>query len=150
MIVQARFWLGVQMLFFRHLHLFDMFHSLLCTKVGSKSILCVYSDGRPDHRFTDLCIRLTLALFLNLDLDFPNSTQSFMEKSRRKVVYYKPRFPKCWSDAYEDVRTKLQLSERIANGLQFMSRCKQISSVSGRFVDEHSPITAQRRTVWYI
>ena len=46
-------------------------HSLLCTRVVSKSILCIYSDGGPDHRLTYVSVQLSLiALFLNLDLDF--------------------------------------------------------------------------------
>ena len=46
-------------------------HSLLCTRIGSKSILCIYSDGGPDHRLTYVSVQLSLiALFLNLDLDF--------------------------------------------------------------------------------
>ncbi len=47
------------------------FYSELITKLGTKSILCIYSDGGPDHRLTYLSVQLSLiALFLNLDLDF--------------------------------------------------------------------------------
>ena len=46
-------------------------HSLLLTRIGSKSILCIYSDGGPDHRLTYVSVQLSLiALYLNLDLDF--------------------------------------------------------------------------------
>ena len=43
-------------------------HSILTTKIGSKSILFVYTDGGPDHRLTSVQLSL-VALFLNLDLD---------------------------------------------------------------------------------
>ena len=46
-------------------------HSLLLTRIGSKSILCIYSDGGPDHRLTYVSVQLSLiALYLNLNLDF--------------------------------------------------------------------------------
>ena len=63
-------------------HAADLY-SLLLTRMGSKSILCIYSDGRPDHRLTYVSVQLSLiALYLNLDLDFlQNSTKSLIEKS---------------------------------------------------------------------
>ena len=46
-------------------------HSLLITRLQSKSVLFLYSDGGPDHRLTYISVQLSLiALFLNLDLDF--------------------------------------------------------------------------------
>ena len=46
-------------------------HSELITRIGSKSILLLYSDGGPDHRLTYVSVQLSLiALFLNLNLDF--------------------------------------------------------------------------------
>ena len=45
-------------------------NSILLTKLDSKSILFVYTDGGPDHRLTFMSVQLSLiALFLNLDLD---------------------------------------------------------------------------------
>ena len=44
-------------------------HSLLLTRIGSKSILCIYSDGGPDHRLTYVSVQLSL-IALNLNLDF--------------------------------------------------------------------------------
>ena len=40
--------------------------------MGSQSVLCVYSDGGPDHRLTYyVSVQLSLvALYLNLNLDF--------------------------------------------------------------------------------
>ena len=46
-------------------------HSELITRIGSKSILLLYSHGGPDHRLTYVSVQLSLiALFLNLNLDF--------------------------------------------------------------------------------
>ena len=45
-------------------------HKKLITRVGSKTILFLYSDGGPDHKLTYVSVQLSLiALFLNLNLD---------------------------------------------------------------------------------
>ncbi len=45
-------------------------HDILLTKIGSKSILFMCTDGGPDHRTTFVSVQLALiALFLNLNLD---------------------------------------------------------------------------------
>ena len=45
-------------------------HSILVPQIGSKSILCVYTDGGPDHRLTYLSVQMSLiALFRNSNLD---------------------------------------------------------------------------------
>ena len=71
--IQAKFWLVSKMPLFkplRHLHATEL-HSLMLTRMDAKSILCIYSDGGPDHRLTYVSVQLSLiALFLNLDLDF--------------------------------------------------------------------------------
>lgn len=46
-------------------------YSLLITRLGTKSVIFLYTDGGPDHRLTYISVQLSLiALFLNLDLDF--------------------------------------------------------------------------------
>ena len=62
-------------------------HSLMLTRVGTKSILCIYSDGGPDHRLTYASVQLSLiALFLNLDLDFLIACRTAPNHSWRNPV----------------------------------------------------------------
>ena len=45
-------------------------YSILRSKIGSKSVLYIYTDGGPDHCLTYLSVQLSLiALFHNLNLD---------------------------------------------------------------------------------
>lgn len=51
-------------------HLAELY-SILITKIGSKKVLFIYTDGGADHQLTFVSVQLALiALFLNLDLDF--------------------------------------------------------------------------------
>ncbi len=62
-------------------------HSLMLTRMGTKSIFCVYSDGGPDHRLTYISVQLSLiALFLNLDLDFLIACRTAPNHSWRNPV----------------------------------------------------------------
>ena len=62
-------------------------HSLLLTRMGSKTILCIYSDGGPDHRLTYVSVQLSLiALYLNLDLDFLIACRTAPNHSWRNPV----------------------------------------------------------------
>ena len=62
-------------------------HSLMLTRMGTKSILCVYSDGGPDHRLTYVSVQLSLiALYLNLDLDFLIACRTAPNHSWRNPV----------------------------------------------------------------
>ena len=46
-------------------------HSLLTTRIDSKSVVFLYTDGGLDHLLTYVSVQLSLiALFLNLNLDF--------------------------------------------------------------------------------
>ena len=50
-------------------HATELYDELIM-KIGGKTVLCVYSDGGPDHRLTYLSVQLSLiALFLNLYMD---------------------------------------------------------------------------------
>ena len=67
-------------------HATDFYHELI-TKLGTKSILCVYSDGGPDHRLNNLSVQLSLiALFLNLNLDFLIACRTAPNHSWRNPV----------------------------------------------------------------
>ena len=62
-------------------------HSLMLTRMDLKSILCVYSDGGPDHRLTYILVQLSLiALYLNLDLDFLIACRTAPNHSWRNPV----------------------------------------------------------------
>ena len=79
------------MLFFRPLHHLGMqqnyIRSLMLTRMGTKIILCVYSDGGPDHRLTYISVQLSLiALFLNVDLDFSIACRTAPNHSWRNPV----------------------------------------------------------------
>lgn len=42
-------------------------HSKLITRIGSKTILFLFSDGGPDHQLTYVSVQLSLIVNLNLD-----------------------------------------------------------------------------------
>ena len=59
----------------------------MLTRMGTKSILCVYSDGGPDHRLTYVSVQLSLiALYLNLDPDFLIACRTAPNHSWRNPV----------------------------------------------------------------
>lgn len=62
-------------------------HSILHTTIETKSILCIYSDGGPDHRLTYVSLQQSLiALFLNLDLDLLVACQTAPNHSWRNPI----------------------------------------------------------------
>ena len=62
-------------------------HRLLLPRMGSNSILCIYSDGGADHRLTYVSIQLSLiALYLNLNLDFLMARRTAPNHSWRNPV----------------------------------------------------------------
>jgi len=55
--------------------------------MGSKSILCIYSDSGLDHRLTYVSVQLSLvALYLNLDLDFLTACRTAPNHSMKNPV----------------------------------------------------------------
>ena len=61
--------------------------SWLTAQLGSKSILLLYTDGRPDHRLTYVSTQLSLiALFLNLNLDLLCAARTAPNQSWRNPV----------------------------------------------------------------
>ena len=67
--ILVNFSLGSKMLFFSLIRHPTELYSLLLTRMGSKSILCIYSDGGPDHTLTYLSVHSPYGPYLNLDLD---------------------------------------------------------------------------------
>ena len=69
-----------------HWHAAEL-HNIMPTRMGTKSIFCVYSDGGPDHRLTYVSVQLSLiALYLNLDLDFLIACRTAPNHSWRNPV----------------------------------------------------------------
>lgn len=49
----------------------ELFNTLSSNGQLAKPMLCVYTDGGPDHRVTYVSVKLSLiALYLKLDLDY--------------------------------------------------------------------------------
>ena len=62
-------------------------HDILLTEIGMKSVLCLYTDGGPDHRMTYISTQLSLiALFLNLNLDYLCAARTAPHNSWRNLV----------------------------------------------------------------
>ena len=62
-------------------------YSLLIERVGSKTILFLYTDGGPDHHITYGSVQLALiAMFLNLDLDLVVAGRTAPHHSWRNPV----------------------------------------------------------------
>ena len=62
-------------------------NSWLCTRIGDRSILFLYTDGGPDHRLTYVSTQLSLiALFLNLNLDLICVARTAPNQSWRNPV----------------------------------------------------------------
>ena len=52
-------------------HATELYNILLEEEVVNKPVLCLYTDGGPDHRCTYACVQLSyICLFLALDLDY--------------------------------------------------------------------------------
>ena len=52
-------------------HATELHQLVLSQNMTDKPILCVYTDGGPDHRVTYLTVKIALVcLFLQLDLDY--------------------------------------------------------------------------------
>ena len=62
-------------------------HAWLTTRIDTKSIVFLYTDGGPDHRLTYISTQLSLvALFLNLDLDLLCAARTAPNQSWRNPV----------------------------------------------------------------
>uniref|UniRef100_U9SMV1 Uncharacterized protein n=1 Tax=Rhizophagus irregularis (strain DAOM 181602 / DAOM 197198 / MUCL 43194) TaxID=747089 RepID=U9SMV1_RHIID len=52
-------------------HATELYHIFLKEKLFDKPVLCLYTDGGPDHRCTYACVQLSyICLFIALDLDY--------------------------------------------------------------------------------
>ena len=59
----------------------------MVARMGTKTILCVYCDGGPNHRLTNVSVQLSLiALYLNSDLDFLIACRTVPNHSWRNPV----------------------------------------------------------------
>uniref|UniRef100_U9T5Z8 Uncharacterized protein n=1 Tax=Rhizophagus irregularis (strain DAOM 181602 / DAOM 197198 / MUCL 43194) TaxID=747089 RepID=U9T5Z8_RHIID len=52
-------------------HATELYHIFLKEELFDKPVLCLYTDGGPDHRCTYACVQLSyICLFIALDLDY--------------------------------------------------------------------------------
>ena len=68
-------------------HTAELYDFLSLNNVLDKPILCLYTDGGPDHRITYMSVKLSLiALFLKLDLDYLIAARTAPNHSWRNPV----------------------------------------------------------------
>ena len=70
-----------------HRHSAELANFLISHGAADKPILCLYSDGGPDHRLTYLSVKASLiSLFLFLDLDYLIVARTALQHSWRNPV----------------------------------------------------------------
>ncbi|CAG8523511.1 4076_t:CDS:2, partial [Scutellospora calospora] len=68
-------------------HSTELYHILLDESFRNKPILCLYTDGGPDHRCTFMCVQLSyICLFLALDLDYFVAVRTPPQHSWKNLV----------------------------------------------------------------
>lgn len=98
--------------------------------MGSKSILCIYSDSGPDRRLTYVSVQLSLvALYLNLDLDFLIACRTAPNHSWKNPV---ERLMSIINLGFQSVGVmRSKLSDEFKQKIQNCNSLKELRTVCG-------------------